>query len=79
MNGLILLKIVKDLHPQHFQWAPYPTNANPTGENHLSLLLGVPNAERLFDLPLKDWLLEMNKLLRVNGWKKEIAPYLLYH
>jgi uncharacterized protein YbbC (DUF1343 family) len=79
LNGLILLKIVKDLHPQHFQWSPYPTYANPTGENHLSLLLGVPNAERLFDLPLKDWLLEMNKLLRVEGWKKEIAPYLLYN
>ena len=78
LNGLILLKIVKDLHPTYFQWAPYPTNANPTGENHLSLLLGVPNAEKLFDLPLKDWLLEMNKLLRVDGWKKEIGEFLLY-
>lgn len=78
LNGLILLKILKDLHPTYFQWAPYPTNANPTGENHLSLLLGVPNAEKLFDLPLKDWLLEMNKLLRVDGWKKEIGEFLLY-
>lgn len=78
LNGLILLKIVKDLHPTYFQWAPYPTNANPTGVNHLSLLLGVPNAESLFDLPLKDWLLEMNKLLRVDGWKKEIGEFLLY-
>jgi uncharacterized protein YbbC (DUF1343 family) len=78
LNGLLLLKIIKDLHPQHFEWAPYPTNANPTGHNHLSLLLGIPNAEALFDLPLQNWLQKIQILLRVDYWKKEIEPYLLY-
>ncbi len=78
LNGLILLKLVKDLHPSQFQWAPYPTFANPTGENHLSLLMGVPNAEKLFELPLQQWLQQINKLLRVEGWKNEIAEFLLY-
>lgn len=36
MTGLLLLKLVKDLHPQDFKWQPYPTEANPNGENHLS-------------------------------------------
>jgi uncharacterized protein YbbC (DUF1343 family) len=78
LNGLLLLKIIKDLHPNHFEWAPYPTNANPTGKNHLSLLLGIPNAEVLFDLPLQNWLQKIQILLRVDYWKKEIEPYLLY-
>jgi uncharacterized protein YbbC (DUF1343 family) len=79
MNGLLLLKLIKDLHPNDFKWMPYPTNANPSGENHLSLLLGVPNAEAIFDLPLQQWLQKINALLRVEGWKKKnIEPYLLY-
>jgi len=70
LNGLLILKIIKDLHPQHFEWAPYPTNANPTGENHLSLLLGIPDAEKLFELPLQSWLQKIQVLLRVEYWKK---------
>lgn len=79
LNGLLLLKIIKDLHPNHFEWATYPTNANPSGKNHLSLLLGIPNAETLFDLPLQNWLQKIQILLRVEYWKKEIEPYLLYN
>ena len=79
LNGLLLLKIIKDLHPNHFEWATYPTNANPSGKNHLSLLLGIPDAEILFDLPLQNWLQKIQILLRVEYWKKEIEPYLLYN
>jgi uncharacterized protein YbbC (DUF1343 family) len=79
INGLLLLKLVKDIHPKEFKWMPYKTNANPTGENHLSLLLGVPGAEAIFDLPLQQWLQKINALIRVEGWKKNIEPYLLYN
>jgi uncharacterized protein YbbC (DUF1343 family) len=78
MNGLILLKLIKDIHPKDFKWAPYPTAHNLTGEGHLTKLLGIPKAEQLFDLPLKDWLQQMSKLLRVKQWQKEMEPYLLY-
>lgn len=78
LNGLLLLKLIRDIHPQDFKWMPYPTNANPTGENHLSLLLGIPDAEKLFELPLQPWLQQINRLLKVNDWKEMIAPYLLY-
>jgi uncharacterized protein YbbC (DUF1343 family) len=78
-NGLFILKLIKDLHPKEFKWMPYKTNANPTGENHLSLLLGIPNAEAIFDLPLQQWLQKMSVLIKVDRWKKEIETYLLYN
>lgn len=78
MTGLLLLKVIKDIHPKDFKWMPYATQANPTGNHHLSLLLGISNAEKLFDLPLQQWLQQINKLMRTNGWKKEIEPFLLY-
>jgi len=78
MNGLLLLKLIKDLHPNDFKWMPYPTNANRSGENHLSLLLGLQNAEQLFELPLKDWLQNCIKIIKVRNWSHTIAPYLLY-
>jgi uncharacterized protein YbbC (DUF1343 family) len=78
MTGLLLLKVIKDIHPKIFKWMPYPTQANPTGHHHLSLLLGIANAEAIFDLPLQSWLQQINKLIRVTEWKKTIAPYLLY-
>jgi len=78
LNGLLLLKIIKDIHPQDFKWMPYPTNANPTGNNHLSLLLGILNAEELFELPLQNWLQQLSILLRVEDWRNQIEPFLLY-
>jgi uncharacterized protein YbbC (DUF1343 family) len=78
MNGLLLLKLIKDLHPNDFKWMPYPTNANPSGENHLSLLLGIQNAEQLFELPLKDWLQNCIKIIKVGSWSHTISPFLLY-
>ena len=78
MNGLVLLKLMKDLHPNDFKWMPYPTNANPSGENHLSFLLGIQNAEQLFELPLKEWLQNCIKIIKVRNWSPTIAPYLLY-
>lgn len=78
INGLILLKLVKDIHPKEFKWMPYPTAANSTGENHLSLLLGIPDAETIFDLPLQQWLQKISVLIKVDQCKKEIEPFLLY-
>lgn len=78
LNGLLLLKIIKDIHPKDFKWMPYQTQANPTGKNHLDLLLGVPNGEALFDLPLKSWLQQITKLTRVSEWYDRMVSYLLY-
>jgi uncharacterized protein YbbC (DUF1343 family) len=79
LNGLLLMKLIKDIHPKDFKWMPYPTTANPSGANHLSLLLGIPNAEALFELPLQQWLQQIIILLSVQEWRTKIEPYLLYH
>jgi len=78
LNGLLLMKLVKDIHPANFKWMPYPTIANPTGQNHLSLLMGIPNAENIFDLPLQQWLQQIGKLMRADVWRTEITAYLMY-
>lgn len=78
MTGLLLLKLIKDLHPQDFRWQPYSTQANPSGENHLSLLMGIPNAQQIFDQPLQIWLQQITKLIRVTHWQKEMSSFLIY-
>jgi uncharacterized protein YbbC (DUF1343 family) len=78
LNGLLIMKLIKDIHPKEFKWMPYATTANPSGANHLSLLLGMPNAEALFELPLQQWLQQITILLSVQEWQTKIEPYLLY-
>ncbi|RFS13847.1 exo-beta-N-acetylmuramidase NamZ domain-containing protein [Emticicia sp. C21] len=76
--GLLLIKLVKDQHPEYFEWKPYPTNVNPTGTKHLDLLLGIPDSESLFELPIKDFEEQIKSLTLAKNWKESIQPYLLY-
>lgn len=78
INGLLLINLIKSLYPQNFKWAPYPTEVNPTGTKHLDKLLGVPNSEDLFELPLHQFIASITKLTAAGGWKTEMEPYLLY-
>lgn len=77
--GLILIKLIKDLHREHFEWKPYPTNVNPTGTKHLDLLLGIPDSESLFELPIKDFEEQIKSLTLAKNWKENMQPYLLYY
>lgn len=78
-TGLLLIKIIKDLHPIHFAWENYVTNVNPSGVKHLDKLLGIKNAESLFNLPLTNFLTAIAGLLNIeNTWQHTIKPYLLY-
>jgi len=78
MNGLILLKTMYDLFPEHFKWNTYPTNVNPTGVNHLDKLLGIYKSENLFETGPKTFKREMLEFVSVPKWSKEVKPYLLY-
>jgi hypothetical protein len=51
---------------------------NPTGTKHLDKLLGIPDSESLFDLPLHRFLAATEKITRCSNWGQEMAPYLLY-
>lgn len=76
--GLLLIRLIKQLYPNDFEWKPYPTLVNPPGKNHLDKLLGFENSENLFDLPLPKFIREITLLTQSRTWKQEIGNYLLY-
>jgi uncharacterized protein YbbC (DUF1343 family) len=77
--GLRLLTLLRTLWPSEFDWAPYPTVANPAGEDHLyrllssrtlvALLVGEPR--RVQDARFEAW-------TRPEGWWERAEPHLLY-
>jgi len=78
MNGLILIKLIKSLHPSTFQWATYPTSVNPSGKGHLDKLLGLTNSEAIFDLPIPAFMAAITKYCRCKEWEEDVKHYLLY-
>ncbi len=78
MTGMILIKLIKSLHPSQFQWATYPTSVNPTGKEHLDKLLGISNSEAIFDLPIPAFIAAITKYCRCKEWEDEVREYLLY-
>jgi hypothetical protein len=76
--GLFLFHIIREKQPQHFMWAPYKTAVNPSGKNHLDKLLGINNAQKLFELPLPQFIANCTKLTHCAGWPEQMIPYLLY-
>jgi uncharacterized protein YbbC (DUF1343 family) len=76
--GWLLIRIIKELHPQSFAWSAYPTHVNPTGKQHLDLLSGLPATEQFFETPLSDFSGQMKIWLATGDWKNTVAPFLLY-
>jgi len=76
--GLDIIRKIKTHFPEHFKWKPYPTNVNPSGNNHLDKLLGIPRSEQLFNLSQKDFEQKVTSFIEVKDWKKRIKKFLLY-
>ncbi len=76
--AMMLIKLVKDSHPGLFEWSPYPTHVNPSGEKHLDKLLGFENAESLFEQRPDQFTPAMQELLDCAGWVSRVRPHLLY-
>ena len=76
--GLVLVRAIKELYPDKFDWAPYPTMVNPTGSHHLDKLMGIQHSEEIFALPLPKLMAAITKLTRCTEWKEMVTPYLLY-
>ncbi|MCF1742172.1 exo-beta-N-acetylmuramidase NamZ family protein [Paradevosia shaoguanensis] len=76
--GMLLVKIVRDLHANEFQWATYPTHVNPSGTKHLDLLLGIEGAEEIFDAPLSEFIAATKRLTGPADWPERMQPFLLY-
>lgn len=78
MNGMILIKLIKSLHPSQFQWATYPTSVNPSGKGHLDKLTGITNSEAIFDLPIPAFMAAITKYCRCKEWEEDVRGYLMY-
>ncbi|SMC91618.1 exo-beta-N-acetylmuramidase NamZ family protein [Pedobacter nyackensis] len=77
-HGLLLIKLIKDHYPAYFKWSTYPTNVNPEGTGHLDKLLGLPQSEAFFELPVAKFKATMIKACDATEWPGIIKPYLLY-
>ncbi|MBC9909002.1 exo-beta-N-acetylmuramidase NamZ family protein [Chitinophaga varians] len=73
--GWWLIRLIKQLHPDVFAWASYPTYVNHTGARHLDLLTGLEGAASLIDgIDDKD----ISRYTGPGDWREKIAPHLLY-
>jgi len=77
-TGMVIIKLIKDLHGDSFQWAPYPTHVNSSGRKHLDLLTGLPDSEKIFDLNSGDFDHAIRTCTSTDRWPEMIGPYLLY-
>ncbi|MFC5412365.1 exo-beta-N-acetylmuramidase NamZ domain-containing protein [Larkinella bovis] len=77
-SAMAFIKLVRDHHPETFGWRPYPTLINPTGEQHLDKLLGIWQAESLFEEPLDAFLKTARAVLFPEAWATTIRPFLGY-
>lgn len=76
--GFLLVKCIKD-HFLSFAWNVYPTAVNPTGQQHLDRLIGVPNSQQWFDLPFEEFRQVVKRQSATAAqWKKNISSELLY-
>ncbi len=77
-TGLLLIKLIHDLHPGTFGWSNYSTHVNPSGERHLEKLLGLQSAEDLFEQAWPDQTKSVCDLLDCPAWETLMEPHLLY-
>lgn len=77
-TGIGLLAILQLLYPEKLQWAPYPTHANPSGAQHLDLLLGTPDLRQLIATNPQQILDQLPSLTKVPDWPEMVTPFLLY-
>jgi uncharacterized protein YbbC (DUF1343 family) len=76
--GWLLIRIIKELHPQNFQFATYPTHVNPSGKKHLDLLSGISSTATLFEAALPDFIDVVKAHIVLNDWSIRMQPYLMY-
>ncbi len=77
-TGLLLLKAIMDTHEDAFEWEPYKTHVNNSGERHLDLLLGRRNSHLLFEADMPYFIDRIAPFTDVSQWETMVAPFLLY-
>lgn len=75
--GLRLLNAIVRCEQGLFEWAGYPTSANPSGADHFELLLGRADAGGIIKRGEMDDM-GIEALTRVPGWKESVQGHLIY-
>lgn len=77
--GLLLMAAVVSTHRLRFQWARYPSAANPSGEGHFERLIGRRDIRRVFDKTPQDIDAEQVRAwTEVGNWAERVGPILVY-
>lgn len=77
--GLLLMAAVASTHRLRFQWARYPTAANPSGEGHFERLVGRRDIRRVFDKTPQDIDAEQVRAwTEIGDWSERVKSVLVY-
>jgi uncharacterized protein YbbC (DUF1343 family) len=77
-SGLHLLATTIATHWPDFQWASYPTVANPTGEGHFERLIGQAGIRETLESNPPDLAERIEAWTTTPGWRERVAGCLLY-
>ncbi|MDQ8153565.1 MAG: DUF1343 domain-containing protein [Gemmatimonadota bacterium] len=77
--GMLLMAAIASTHRLRFQWAKYPTAANPGGDGHFERLVGRRDIRRVYDRApdsidadlVREW-------TSTGDWAQRVEPVLLY-
>jgi uncharacterized protein YbbC (DUF1343 family) len=72
--GLALVAELRRLHPNEFEWLPYPTAANEGGHQHFDRLVGRMDIRAAIDRGDED----IAAWTATPGWAERARPHLLY-
>ncbi|MHB8837554.1 MAG: exo-beta-N-acetylmuramidase NamZ family protein [Gemmatimonadaceae bacterium] len=77
--GFLLMAAIATTHRLRFQWARYPTAANPSGEGHFERLVGRRGIRRHFDAAPQDIDADLVRRWTDTGdWAARVGAELLY-
>ncbi len=77
--GLLLMAAVASTHRLRFQWARYPTAANPSGDGHFERLAGQRDIRHKLDVAPQDVDAELVRQWTDAGdWRARVEGLLLY-
>jgi uncharacterized protein YbbC (DUF1343 family) len=77
--GFLLMAAIATTHRLRFQWARYPTAANPSGQEHFERLVGRRGIRRHFDAAPQAIDAELVRAWTDTGdWSARVGPELLY-
>lgn len=76
--GWLLISIIKGLYPDSFDWAPYPTFVNSSGQQHMDLLTGMEGSQSLFGSGAAN-LAAIRGFTSAGDWSSKWADHILYY